>query len=327
MKQENPFSSQADFANSQWIDTSPHKIGFVRVNSIRLHYLDWGGKGDSILFLTGFGDSAHIFDELAPHFTDHYRVLGLTRRGHGQSDKPEVGYDMSTLVEDIRQFLDVVGINRVILVGHSLAGDEMTRFAGTYPSRVDKLIYLDAAYDHSELTDSDLFAQAPEVFKLLSPTAKDRQSLDAYRNWFKTKRYNFWSEAQEADLREVTIILPDGQVSGNVMPENVAEEIEKGAKGSPADYRLVKAPALAFYSLKTMESWFPWLTSDTNSEVRKEAQDLLNNVLIPYTQKNIEKFRMEMVSGRVVELESTDHLCFIQRRDEIMRYMREFLSI
>lgn len=111
------------------------------------------------------------------------------------------------------------------------------------------------------------------------------------------------------------------------MPENVAEEIEKGAKGSPPDYRLVKAPALAFYSLKTMESWFPWLASDTNSEVRKEAQDLLNNVLIPYTQKNIEKFRMEMVSGRVVELESTDHLCFIQRRDEIMRYMREFLSI
>ena len=111
------------------------------------------------------------------------------------------------------------------------------------------------------------------------------------------------------------------------MPQKVAEEIEKGAKGSPLDYQLVKAPALAFYSLKTMESWFPWLSSDINREVQIEAQNLLNNVLIPYTRKNIEKFRVEMVSGKVIELESTDHLCFVQRRDEIVYYMREFLSI
>ena len=111
------------------------------------------------------------------------------------------------------------------------------------------------------------------------------------------------------------------------MPEKVAEDIETGTKGSPPDYQQEKAPALAFYSLKTMESWFPWLTSNTNSETRKEAQNLLNNVLIPYTRKNIEKFRMEMLSGQVIELESTDHLCFIQRREEIVRYMREFLSI
>ena len=325
MKQERLFSSQA--ANSQWIDKSAHKIGFIRVNGIRLHYLDWGGKREAILFLTGFGDSAHIFDDLAPQFIDHFRVLGLTRRGHGQSDKPDTGYDTSTLVDDIRQFLELMGINRVTLVGHSLAGDEMTQFAGSYPDRLHKLIYLDAAYDHSELTDSDIFAQAPKVFKVLGPTDKDRQSLDAYRNWYRTKRYRFWSDAQEADMREVTVISSDGKVSGNVMPSQVAEAIEKGIQESRPDYHLVKAPALAFYSLKTMESWFSWLTSDVNSEIQREAQDLLNNVLIPYTRKNIEKFRMEVVSGKVIELENTDHLCFIQRRDKVVRHMREFLSV
>src|SRR5688572_30046900 len=155
-----------------------------------------------------------------------------------------------------------MGINRVILVGHSLAGDEMTRFAGIYPASLDKLIYLDAAYDHSELTDNDLFAQAPEVFKLLWPTSKDRQSLDAYRNWYRTKRFKFWSDALEANMREITVVSSDGKVSGGVMPQKVAEAIETQIQKSQPNYHLVKASALAFYSLKTMESWFPWLTSD-----------------------------------------------------------------
>jgi pimeloyl-ACP methyl ester carboxylesterase len=324
MKEDDLFSSQT--ANSQWIDKSPHKVRFVNVNGIRLHYLDWGGKGEAVLFLTGFGDSAHIFDDLAPQFANQFRVLGLTRRGHGQSDKPETGYDTATRVDDIRQFLELIEINRATLVGHSLAGDEMTQFAGSYPDRLHKLIYLDAAYDHSELTDSDIFAQAPKVFQVLGPTDEDRQSLDAYRNWYRTKRYRFWSDAQEADMREVTVISSDGRVIGNVMPEQVAEAIKKGARSSQPDYSRVKAPALAFYSLKTMESWFPWITSDIESELQREAQDLLNNILIPYTGKNIARFRMHTVFGKVVELENTDHLCFIPRREEITHYMREFLS-
>ena len=309
------------------MDTSPHKSDFVNVNGVRLHYLDWGGKGKVILFLTGLGNSAHIFDDLAPQFTDQFRVFGMTRRGHGQSDKPEAAYEIDTLVEDIRQFLDSMGINRFTLAGHSLAGDEMTLFAGTYPDRLHKLIYLDAAYDHSELTDSDLITQAPEVFKLLEPTSEDLQSLAAYRNWCKTKRFGFWSDAQEADMRETKIISSEGKVAGNVMPQTVWEAIEKALQNTQLDYRRVKAPALAFYSLKTMESWFPWLKSNVNRQVQKEAQDLLNNVLIPNTRKNIERFRNEVMSASVIELESTDHYCFIQRRHEVVSHMREFLSM
>ena len=41
-------------AQSNWTDKSPHKTEFITVNGVRLHYLDWGGKGDTILFLHGF---------------------------------------------------------------------------------------------------------------------------------------------------------------------------------------------------------------------------------------------------------------------------------
>jgi len=83
-----------------WIDKSPHRTGFITVNRVRLHYLDWGGSGETMLFLHGLGDTPHIFDNLAPKFTNQFRVLGLTRRGHGQSENPETGYDTATLVED-----------------------------------------------------------------------------------------------------------------------------------------------------------------------------------------------------------------------------------
>lgn len=42
-------------ARNNWTDKSPHKTEFITVNSVRLHYLDWGGKGETILFLHGSG--------------------------------------------------------------------------------------------------------------------------------------------------------------------------------------------------------------------------------------------------------------------------------
>ena len=83
--------------------------GFATVNGLRLHYIDWGGAGPSVLFLTGLGDSANTFDGLARRFTNRFHVWGLTRRGQGQSDKPESGYDPRTLADDIRAFMKVKG--------------------------------------------------------------------------------------------------------------------------------------------------------------------------------------------------------------------------
>ena len=47
---------------------------------------------------------------------DQFRVLGLPRRGHGQSEVPDTGCDTATRVEDIRQFLDALNISRAVLV-------------------------------------------------------------------------------------------------------------------------------------------------------------------------------------------------------------------
>jgi pimeloyl-ACP methyl ester carboxylesterase len=123
---------------------------FVTVNGVRLQYLDWGGTGEALLFLTSLGGTAADFQPLAIHLTDSFHVFGLTRRGQGKSEKPVTGYDTATLTQDIVAFLDAKSISRVTLVGYSLAGDELTELAGTHPQRVAKLVYLDAAYDLAE---------------------------------------------------------------------------------------------------------------------------------------------------------------------------------
>lgn len=148
-------------------DESPHKSEFIKVNGVTINYLDWGGTGDPVLFLHGFPGSAHNFDEMAPKFVDRFRVLGLTRRGHGQSEKVDTGYDVDTRVEDIRQFLDALKIERVNLIGFSAAGDELTRFAGLYPQRTIKLVYLDAAYDRRDVTELE------KLDPLLNPVTEE----------------------------------------------------------------------------------------------------------------------------------------------------------
>ena len=122
---------------------------FVAANGVRLHYVDWGGKGEVVLFLGPLNGGAHVFDSLAPFFTDRFHVLGLTRRGTEPSATPPSGYDTNTLAEDIRGFLDALKIDRATLVGYSIAGDEMTRFAGLYPQRTARLVYLDATWDRA----------------------------------------------------------------------------------------------------------------------------------------------------------------------------------
>ena len=103
-----------------------------------------------MLFLGPLIGGAHVFDSLAPHFTDRFHVLGITRRGTEPSATPPSGYDTGTLAEDIRAFLDALNIGRATLVGYSIAGDEMTRFAGVHPQRTARLVYLDATWDRAE---------------------------------------------------------------------------------------------------------------------------------------------------------------------------------
>ncbi|WP_223752782.1 alpha/beta fold hydrolase [Myxococcus sp. RHSTA-1-4] len=120
---------------------------------MELEVLDHGGHGPALVFLAGMGNTGHVFDELAPRFTTHRHVWALTRRGVGASSWPEQGYDTATLGLDVVHALDALGIEKAALVGHSIAGTELTWVGIHFPQRIERLIYLDAAYARAELKD------------------------------------------------------------------------------------------------------------------------------------------------------------------------------
>ncbi len=76
---------------------------FFDSDGIRLHYIDYGGEGPPLVLLAGLGGTAQLFRGLAPRLAGRFRVTALTRRGHGRSERPETGYELDTLVEDIRR--------------------------------------------------------------------------------------------------------------------------------------------------------------------------------------------------------------------------------
>lgn len=111
-------------------------------NNVKLEVLDWGGSGRPLVLLTGLGDNAHVYDKFAPKLTASYHVYGITSRGFGASSAPTTGYSADRLGDDVLAVVDA--LNRPVLVGHSIGGEELSSVGSRHPEKVAGLIYLDA---------------------------------------------------------------------------------------------------------------------------------------------------------------------------------------
>ena len=140
-------------AQPAWTDPSPPEVQFVEVDEgVRLEVLDWGGEGRPLVLLAGLGNTAHVFGELAEELTGLGHVYGITRRGFGGSSRPESGYEVDRLGEDVAAVLDALGLDAPVLVGHSIAGQEISYIASRFPDRIAGAVYLDAAYRYAYYT-------------------------------------------------------------------------------------------------------------------------------------------------------------------------------
>ena len=141
----------SNFAGAQRLateDPAAHRLQFIAVEpNVKLEVIDWGGSGRPILLLTGMGLTAHEYDEFAPKLAAQFRVYGLTRRGYGASSKPASGYSIPRLGTDILAVMDALNLDAAVLVGHSIAGQELSWLGATHPDRFSGLVYLDAAFD------------------------------------------------------------------------------------------------------------------------------------------------------------------------------------
>jgi non-heme chloroperoxidase len=114
-----------------------------------LEVIDFGGTGRPLVLLAGLTKTAHAFDEFATKLTPKYHVYGITRRGFGLSSAPASGYTADRLGADVVAVINALKLVRPILVGHSIAGEEMSYVATHHPEMVAGLIYLEAAYEYA----------------------------------------------------------------------------------------------------------------------------------------------------------------------------------
>ncbi len=110
-------------------------------NGVTLEYAERGqGNGQVVIFLHGYTDSWYSFSRVLELLPIRYHGYALTQRGHGDSDKPPAGYEMSTLAADVVAFMDRFGIQKAAIVGHSMGSVVAQRVAIEYPNRVSKLV-------------------------------------------------------------------------------------------------------------------------------------------------------------------------------------------
>lgn len=116
--------------------------------NVSLEVLDFGGAGAPLVFLAGYGQTAHTFEGFAERFTDAHHVYAITRRGFGVSSHPaptDETYAVARLAADVIAVNDKLGLVRPVLAGHSVAGQELTEVGQRHPDKISGLIYLDAA--------------------------------------------------------------------------------------------------------------------------------------------------------------------------------------
>jgi pimeloyl-ACP methyl ester carboxylesterase len=108
---------------------SRSKESYVESEKVKIHYLDWGGKGQVLVLICGLGDTPYLFENLAGALSDRFHVIGYWRRSHGKSKATDEKYDNATLVADLKLLLDSLKIDTASLLGWSMAGNEITEFA------------------------------------------------------------------------------------------------------------------------------------------------------------------------------------------------------
>ena len=219
------------------------KDGSVSVDGLRMCYTDWGGSGPSIVLVHGLASTRRIWAPLAPLLTDTFRVVTMDQRGHGESDKPEAGYDFDSMVRDLDGFLTALGLERPHLAGHSWGANVALHHAAYYPGRVRSLYLIDGGTIEISAREDMTLERAREE---LAPPVFTGLTIDDLRN-----RARSWDWGMEitSDVERAMLanfeVLPDRTVRTRLSRENHFKIIEAMWSHKPSEmYGRIACPVV-----------------------------------------------------------------------------------
>jgi non-heme chloroperoxidase len=310
--------------SAQWKDPSPHRTLFVSVeNNVPLEVLDWGGSGRPMILLAGGGQTAHIFDDFAPKLAARApaHVYGITRRGYGASGYAATADPAERLGDDVVAVIDALKINHPVLVGHSLAGAEMSFVANRYPDRIGGLVYLDAAYSYA--FDSGKGADAREMQALKGPQPPPLAPADFSSFAALGKYYEGVNGVRfpEAELRQQWESDPGGRV---VRQRDLPGGAALGSLFmNPRKYASISVPALVIFA--NPHSQGAWVEGNSDASV-KAAAAAYSTALAALTAKQEKAVKDAVPRAHVIELPNANHFVFLSNEADVLREIGGFVA-
>ena len=276
-------------------DPSPHQIRFVTVDSsVRLEVLDWGGAGRPLLFV-GCYLTAHVYDDIAPKLTDQFHVLRRDAKRHRRVwIYPVTGYDPQRRADDILEVIDMLGIQKLILIGNACGGAILHTLGAQYPERLGGLVYLDAA-DDPTLTMAD-YGVPPFDPAKLPPRADSPTAV-------------IFPEAEQRQMQEWPL---DPAIRKAITEDNNVRP----------DYARIRVPVMAIYRTVTMEQALKEFPP------RDDLERANLNQLYASGRAMTSKWQRDLLAGlptaRIVELPGANLFMFLTNEADVIREVRTF---
>ena len=117
----------------------------IATNGIQLYYTRTGGDKPPLVLAHGFSDDGLCWTPVAQQLERDYDVIMVDARGHGRSDAPDGGYHAQTMATDLAGVITALGLNKPVVMGHSMGGATTMALAGLYPEIPGAIIIEDAA--------------------------------------------------------------------------------------------------------------------------------------------------------------------------------------
>jgi lipase len=198
--------------------------GFVTANGLQMHYRRWLPTDDhsklpSILLLHGLASSAHIWNLVAPFLNGYgYSVTALDQRGHGESEKPDSGYDFATILADDAAAIAALEIEHPILVGHSWGAMVALQFAAQHVEQVNALVLVDGATNQLSARPGWSREQA---IKDLAPPRFAGTPRETFLSYFRSGPLGEqWSSELEESILNIVQLREDDTVAPHLDYEN-----------------------------------------------------------------------------------------------------------
>jgi serine phosphatase RsbU (regulator of sigma subunit)/pimeloyl-ACP methyl ester carboxylesterase len=209
---------------------------------VPVHVSAWDGGTPSVLAVHGLTANSRCWDLLAGVLSPTHRLLAVDLRGRGRSGRPATGYSPAAHVGDLVGVLDGLGLERAVLMGHSLGAFIALAFAAEHPDRVAKLVLVDGGGD---LPPPQMDRVMAAIRPALDRLGRVYPDAEAYLRQMRASPYlQPWSEACEPYCRYELEATPGG-VRVNIDAAHIAEEAANLRAVKVSDYYgRVRCPVL-----------------------------------------------------------------------------------